>query len=272
MRWGLDTVTVRLTKRIALTGVSVPANPSEVTVVVGGDGAGKTTSMRTLVGLVQPEGGTVERPSKEAIGYVPATAGLYPDLSAEENLAFAARAYGASAGGRAGLVANMLSKVGLRGAERRLAGQLSGGMKRKLALAMALIHSPELVVLDEPTTGVDPLSRVELWGLISEAAANGAAVVVATTYLNEATRATLAVVLGGGRVLASGPPEELVGKIPGAVGSIRGDTQPTPLSWRRGAAWRVWAPSGDLPGGAEAVNADFEDAAVVASLAAGESE
>lgn len=140
-------------------------------------------------------------------------------------------------------------------------------MKRKLAVGLALLHLPELVVLDEPTTGVDPVSRVELWRLISQAAVEGAAVVVATTYVNEASRATSVVLLESGRALATGSPEDILASVPGTLGRKRGGSQPTDRSWRRGSEWRVWAPTGGLPPGVESLTPDFEDAVVVASLA-----
>jgi ABC-2 type transport system ATP-binding protein len=161
----------------------------------------------------------------------------------------------------------LLRRIGLTAARQRLGGELSGGMQRKLAVGLALLHVPELVVLDEPTTGVDPLSRVELWRLISQAAVAGAAVVVATTYVNEASRATSVVLLESGRALATGSPEEILASVPGTLGRKRGGSQPTERSWRRGSEWRVWAPSGRLPRGVESSVPDFEDAVVVASLA-----
>ncbi|HEY6294455.1 MAG TPA: ATP-binding cassette domain-containing protein, partial [Streptosporangiaceae bacterium] len=161
----------------------------------------------------------------------------------------------------------LLEQTGLGPAQRRLGGQLSGGMQRKLAVGLALLHSPELLVLDEPTTGVDPVSRVELWRLIGQAAAAGAAVVITTTYVNEAARAATVVLLEAGKVLASGSPDDILRDVPGAVGRATGDGRPTPLSWRRGRSWRVWAPAGRLPDGVQPVQPDFDDAVVIAALA-----
>ena len=269
MTWGLENVRAGFGRRIALDGVTVPARPSSVTVVVGGDGAGKSTCLRTLVGLVRPQAGTVRRPAKERIGYVPATAGLYADLTVQQNLDFTAGAYRLPAGQRAQREQQMLERTGLAGARRRLGGQLSGGMQRKLAVALALLHAPDLLVLDEPTTGVDPVSRAELWRLISAAAARGTAVVVATTYVNEAARAASVVLLEAGKVLASGSPDAILRGVPGVVGiaARAGTVRPGPLSWRRGVGWRVWAPTGELPEGVEPATPDFDDAVVVAELA-----
>jgi ABC-2 type transport system ATP-binding protein len=270
MTWGLDDVRVSLGRRIALDGVTVPARPSQVTVVVGGDGAGKSTCLKTLVGLVRPQAGTVRRPAKQCIGYVPATSGVYADLTVQENLDFSAGAYRLPGPQRAPREQQLLERTGLAGVRSRLGGQLSGGMQRKLAVTLALLHAPGLLVLDEPTTGVDPVSRAELWRLISGAAAQGTAVVVATTYVNEAARATSVVLLEAGKVLASGSPDAILRAVPGAVGAAgrAGPGRLGPLSWRRGTGWRVWAPDGELPAGVERTAPDFDDAVVVAELAA----
>lgn len=252
----------------ALDGVTVPAEPRKVTVVVGGDGAGKSTCLRVLAGLLAPDSGTARRPAKERIGYVPATAGLYADLTVQENLDFTARAYRLSAAGRDREAGRILDRTGLAGARTRLGGRLSGGMQRKLAVGMALLHAPELLIIDEPTTGVDPVSRAELWRLIGGAAADGAAVVVSTTYVNEAARAARVVLLEAGNMLASGTPDAILRNVPGAVGATPGPERPAGPSWRRGVNWRVWAPDGRLPDGTTRVEPDFEDAVVVASLAA----
>jgi ABC-2 type transport system ATP-binding protein len=269
MRWGLEDVRISYGRRVALDAVTVPVDPGRVTVVVGGDGAGKSTCLKALVGLLQPEAGAVRRPAKEHIGYVPSTAGLYADLTVQENLDFCAAAYRLPARRRGPSEAEILERTGLAQARDRLGGQLSGGMQRKLAVGLALLHSPELLVLDEPTTGVDPVSRMELWRLISGAAARGTAVAVATTYINEAARAASVVLLEAGKVLASGSPDAILRSVPGALGTARGGgtARPTPLSWRRGRDWRVWAPAGDLPAGATKTDPDFEDAVVVAELA-----
>jgi ABC-2 type transport system ATP-binding protein len=265
--WGLEDVRVSYGRRAVLDAATVPVDPGRVTVVVGGDGAGKSTCLKALVGLLRPGAGTVRRPAKEHIGYVPATAGLYEDLTVQENLDFSADAYQLPAARRSRAEAEILERIGLAQARGRLGGQLSGGMQRKLAVGMALLHSPQMLVLDEPTTGVDPVSRAELWRLISGTAARGTAVAVATTYVNEAARAASVVLLEAGKVLASGSPEVILRSVPGTLGTAGGTARPTPLSWRRGAGWRVWAPAGGLPAGATETAPDFEDAVVVAELA-----
>ena len=268
MRWGLDEVLLRRGRKIALAAVTVAVDPSRVTAVVGGDGAGKSTCLEVLAGLLEPDAGTVRRPAKERIGYVPATAGLYADLTVQQNLDFTAAAYRLARGERDRKASQILEQTGLGAARHRLGSQLSGGMQRKLAVGLALLHSPELLILDEPTTGVDPVSRAELWRLISRAAVEGAAVVVSTTYVNEAARASSVVLLESGVMLASGTPEQILRNVPGAVGTWPGADRPTALSWRRGASWRVWTPAGALPVGVRPVQPDFEDAVVVAALAA----
>jgi ABC-2 type transport system ATP-binding protein len=139
-------------------------------------------------------------------------------------------------------------------------------MRRKLGVAMALVHDPELLVLDEPTTGLDPLSRVEIWALLAGAAAEGAAVLLSPTYLEEAERAARVPVLEEGRPLAVGSAEEVVASVPGAV--LEAEARPSGLAaWRRGKVWRAWAPDGHPVPGARVVAPDLEDAVMVAALA-----
>jgi ABC-2 type transport system ATP-binding protein len=267
MNWGLRDVRVTRGRSVALAGVTVPVDPSGITIVVGGDGAGKSTCLQVLVGLLEPDAGAVYAPPKERIGYVPAATGLYADLTVQENLDFFASAYRLSGSEYRRKSGELLDRTGLSAARHRLGGQLSGGMQRKLAVAMALVHEPELLVIDEPTTGVDPVSRAELWRLIAGAVAGGTAVAATTTYVNEAARAARVVLLDGGKVIASGSPEDILRSVPGAIGAAWGTERPTPLSWRRGAGWRVWGPAGRLPDGVSPVEPDFEDAVVAATLA-----
>ncbi len=157
--WGADDLTVRFGSRTALDHVSLLAEAGAVTAVVGGDGAGKTTLLRALVGSVRPSAGAVRRPPTAALGYLSSPVGVYQDLTVDENLAFAAVAYGVGGSAFAARRTDLLRETGLDGAPTRLAGRLSGGMRQKLAFAMAMTHTPQLLVLDEPTTGVDPVSR-----------------------------------------------------------------------------------------------------------------
>jgi ABC-type multidrug transport system ATPase subunit len=219
--WGGEDLTVRYGRRMALEGVSLGVGSGTVTVVVGGDGAGKTTLMRALAGVVPVEKGVVRRPARQRLGYVSGANGIYRDLTVDENIAFSAAAYGLTQDERERRAAALLEQTGLSAARDRLAGDLSGGMRQKLAFALALLHEPELLILDEPTTGVDPVSRNELWRMISRAAAGGAAVVVATAYLDEVSRGAEVVVLEGGRTAAAGPPEVVAA----ALGMDRARTQ-----------------------------------------------
>jgi len=263
--WGCRGLGVRYGDTVALEDVSLEVPAGSVAAVVGGDGAGKTTLLRALAGTVRPAAGTVRRPDRRRLGYVSAGPGVWTDLTVDENLSFAGRAYGLSAGDLEVRVSALLDRTGLAAAHDRLAGRLSGGMRQKLALAMAVAHEPELLVLDEPTTGVDPVSRAELWRLLASAAADGAAVVVATTYLDEAERAATVLVLDRGRALLEGHPDEVLAATPGLV--VEGTARPQDVpSWRRGARWRAWSPDGSTPPGTHPVAIDLEDAAIVAQL------
>jgi ABC-2 type transport system ATP-binding protein len=263
--WGCRGLEVRYGDTVALDDVTFEVAPGTVAAVVGGDGAGKTTLVRALAGTVRPAAGTVRRPDRRRLGYVSAGPGVWTDLTVDENLAFAGRAYGLSADQLEVRVGALLERTGLADARHRLVGRLSGGERQKLALAMAVAHEPELLLLDEPTTGVDPVSRAELWRLLASAAADGAAVVVATTYLDEAERAGSVLVLDRGRALLAGTPDEVLAATPGLV--VEGAARPEGVpSWRRGARWRAWSPDGSTPPGTSPVPIDLEDAAIVAQL------
>jgi ABC-2 type transport system ATP-binding protein len=269
-RWGVEDLTVRYGAKLALDRVGLAIPDGRITVVVGGDGAGKTTLLRALAGAVRPSGGTVNRPPARRAGYVSAGPGVYRDLTVDENLAFSGGAYGLRGDRLAERATRLLEGTGLQAARGRLAGQLSGGMRQKLALAMALLHQPDLLVLDEPTTGVDPVSRTELWRLLAEAAAAGAAVVLATVYLDEAARAAGVLVLDEGRTLLAGSPAELVAAMPGRLldAPARAEAGAGWARWRRGPRWRLWSPDAVAGvAGAEPADPDLEDAVIVAALA-----
>jgi ABC-2 type transport system ATP-binding protein len=246
LAWGLSNVEVRFGHRTALAGVSLRATAGAVVAVVGGDGAGKSTLLRTLAGLRAPNAGRVMRPPARDIGFVSAGAGVYVDLTVTENLDFVAGAYGLRGARLETRAAPLLARAGLDGARDRLAGRLSGGMRQKLAFVLAVVHDPSLLVLDEPTTGVDPVSRADIWRLIAGAAASGAAVVIATTYLDEAERAANVLVLDDGRALATGTPDEIVARLPGAAASTSGYPPPRlrpPVPQRRRASRPALSPS-----------------------------
>jgi ABC-2 type transport system ATP-binding protein len=271
MSWGASDLTVRFGAHLALAGVSLEALEGRVTGVVGGDGAGKTTLLRCLVGAIRPDGGEVRRPDPHRIGYLSSSSGTYPDLTVEENLDFAATTYGVPPDEARRRMAEHLERTGLAQARDRLAGDLSGGMRQKLGVIRAMVHRPDLLVLDEPTTGVDPVSRADLWWLVARAAAEGAAVVLATAYLDEAERASFLLALDEGRILAEGTPEQIASGVPGTIhaASARPGGPADARSWRRGARWRVWTPPGVetvATDGGEVVP-DLHDAVTVAALA-----
>ncbi|MYU22521.1 ABC transporter ATP-binding protein [Streptomyces sp. SID8352] len=266
--WGIFGATVVLERTTALDDVTLATPRGEVTAVVGGDGAGKTTLLRTLVGRVRVSGGRVSGPPPPRCGFMPTGAsGVWRDMSVEENLDFVAAAH--KLGGRelAGRKAELLAAAGLTDAVGRLAQDLSGGMRQKLAFCLAILHRPDLLVLDEPSTGVDPVSRVDLWRLISRAAAESTAVVMATTYLDEAERATTCLVLDHGTTLASGAPATILERTPGTLTTGRAPAGPAELSWRRGYDTRSWHP-GPPRDGETPIPADMEDSVIAYTLAA----
>jgi ABC-2 type transport system ATP-binding protein len=271
--WGCEAVCVRFGEKLALDHVSFRAEPGQVRAVVGGDGAGRTTLLRCLAGAVTPQSGEIRRPAPSRIGYLPASSGTYPDLSVAENLAFRAAAYQMSPAVARERSGQLLDRAGLTMARDRLAGQLSGGMRQKLGVIAAMLHRPGLLVLDEPTTGVDPVSRADLWWLIARAAADGAAVVMATSYLDEAERASSLLALDAGRELGRGTPAQIIAAMPG---TLQASDAPPPgearrRAWRRAGRWRIWDPDGRpaLPAGTgpALVTPDLQDAVTVAILA-----
>ena len=265
--WGAAQVCVAYGKTVAIDGVSLSAPAGQVTAVVGGDGAGKSTLLRCLAGALAPDSGTIVRPGKERTGYLPASSGIYPDLTVAENLDFRAKAYGMSRQDARARAEEYLDRAGLTAAAGRLVGQLSGGMRQKLAVIAAMLHQPELLILDEPTTGVDPVSRSGLWWLIARAAAEGCAIVLATTYLDEAERCASVLVLDAGTALASGTPEQIVAAMPGSLSAaaVKPAGDAAARSWRRAGRWQTWNPG---PGGADgsAITPDLQDAVTVAAI------
>ena len=266
--WGTEDICVRYRDRLALDHVSFQVEPGRVSAVVGGDGAGRTTLLRCLAGALQASSGRVRLPSPLRIGYLSAGSGTYPDLTVAENLAFRAAAYQVPPAVARQRGDALLERAGLAAARSRPAGKLSGGMRQKLGVIASMLHQPDLLVLDEPTTGVDPVSRADLWWLIARAAAGGAAVVLATSYLDEAERAVDVLALDAGRELARGTPEQIVAAMPGTL-RVR-DERPAGeagrRAWRRAGRWRVWDPDGQPPG-TGGLAPDLQDAVTVAALA-----
>jgi len=227
-----DAVAIRgheLTKRFtrdkqdivtALDRVSLDARHGELTALVGPDGAGKTTLLRLAAGLLRADEGTLTVLGLDAakhaqeiqnrISYMPQRFGLYEDLSVQENLDLYADLHGVGAEQRKQRYPRLMEMTALSAFRDRLAGKLSGGMKQKLGLACTLVRSPDLLLLDEPTVGVDPLSRRELWSIVSGLVEKeGLSVIVSTSYMDEAERCAHVVVLHEGKVLADGEPASI---------------------------------------------------------------
>jgi ABC-2 type transport system ATP-binding protein len=265
MTFGVRSATVRFRDVVALDEVTVEVPGGSVVAVVGGDGAGKSTLLRALVGEVPVDAGTVQAPSKQHLGYLPATSGCWASLSVTQNIDFVGGIYGLTGEALAVRRAELLKRAKLTAAADRLASQLSGGMRRKLGFSMAMVHQPSLLVLDEPSTGVDPVSRIDLWRLVSEAAAAGAAVIMSTTYLDEAERAAHLVVLDEGRVLVQGSYDEVRAVFIGAVTMVDEPVR-AEWSWRRGRDRREYWPDADPPPGATILQPDLEDIIIGLSL------
>jgi ABC-2 type transport system ATP-binding protein len=215
----------------ALRGISFRVRRGELFGIVGPDGAGKTTLLRILAGVLPPSagdaviGGTSVARAPEAVkphlAYMPQRFGLYEDLTVRENLDFYADLYRVPKSERPARLDRLYRFSNLREFESRLAGQLSGGMKQKLSLSCCLIHRPELLVLDEPTFGVDPISRRDLWLILHQMVAEGVTVVLSTSYMDEAERCDRVALLHEGRILALDVPARLQAMLPGRLLSIR---------------------------------------------------
>ena len=204
----------------ALDDVSIEVQAGGLTALVGPDGAGKTTLLRLMAGLMRADAGTLQvlgidvaadpQAVQDRISYMPQRFGLYEDLSVQENLDLYADLHGVSRAARRERYARLMEMTDLGRFTARPAGKLSGGMKQKLGLACALVRSPELLLLDEPTVGVDPLSRRELWQIVQQLVAQEKlSVIVSTAYLDEAERCGQVYVLQSGKLLAHGTPEDI---------------------------------------------------------------
>ncbi len=204
----------------ALENFDLEIAPGVLAALVGPDGAGKTTFLRLVAGLMQAENGSLQvlgidvsadpQAVQDRIGYMPQRFGLYEDLTVQENLDLYADLHGVTREERKKRYAQLMEMTALGRFTKRLAGQLSGGMKQKLGLACTLIRAPALLLLDEPTVGVDPLSRRELWQIILQLVRDeGQTVLTSTTYLDEAERCQQVVVMNAGKALAQGPPDEI---------------------------------------------------------------
>ena len=211
-------LTKRYGERTVVDGLTMQVARGEIFGFLGPNGSGKTTTIRMMCGLLTPDGGEghtlgldVVRQSgeiKKRVGYMTQRFGLYEDLSIQENLEFVARVYGVAP--RAARVLAAIERLGLQARAGQLAGRLSGGWKQRLALAACMLHDPELLLLDEPTAGVDPGARRDFWNHIHKLAAEGITVLVSTHYMDEAERCHRLAYIAYGKLLAQGTPAEML--------------------------------------------------------------
>jgi ABC-2 type transport system ATP-binding protein len=204
---------------VAVDHLSLEVRQGEVFAFLGPNGSGKTTTIRMLCGIITPSSGggrvlgfdiaTQSESIKAGIGYMSQRFALYEDLTVRENLNFYAGVYQVPRGRRAERVRELIAMAGLTGRERQLAGQLSGGWKQRLALGCAIVHEPPLLFLDEPTAGVDPVSRRSFWTLIYGLARDGITIFLTTHYIDEAEHADRVALMLYGRMVALAPPREL---------------------------------------------------------------
>jgi len=238
----LDRLVKRYGSLVALNDVSLEVSEGQMFGLIGPDGAGKTTMIRTICGLLHAEAGSVRvfgnDPVRDhgkitaAVGYLSQRFSLYGDLSIDENIAFFAEIHGLR--GYQARRERLLELTQLTRFRDRLADRLSGGMKQKLALACTLVHEPRLIVLDEPTTGVDPVSRREFWKLLSEFLDQGITILVSTPYLDEAERCARVALLHEGRLLALDTPDHLRASLPGTIVELIASDQPRAVAEARG--------------------------------------
>jgi len=210
-------VSIKFGNILALDNISFSVSKSEIFGFIGPDGAGKTTLFRIITTLLLPDEGSVTvfgydcstgyRELRRQIGYMPGRFSLYQDLTVEENLSFYASVFGTSIKENYDLISDIYSHI--EPYRKRLAGKLSGGMKQKLALSCALIHKPRLLVLDEPTTGVDAVSRAEFWEMLKKLHKHDITIIVSTPYMDEAMRCDRVALIQEGRILSVDEPDRI---------------------------------------------------------------
>jgi len=220
-------LTRRFGDRVAVQDLSFQTARGEIVALLGPDGAGKTTTLRLLCGAIPPTSGTIviggidlaREPDRvrARLGYMPQRFGLYGDLTVQENLDFHADLFTVPRAAREMRSRRLLEFSGLTGFRGRLAQQLSGGMKQKLALACTLVHEPDVLLLDEPTAGVDPVSRREFWRILYDLNRSGVTILVSTTYMDEADRCTTVGLLYAGRLVSIEDPGEMKRRMRGEV-------------------------------------------------------
>ncbi|HEY3078365.1 MAG TPA: ABC transporter ATP-binding protein [Chloroflexota bacterium] len=245
---------------VALDGLDLSVAAGEIFGLVGPDGAGKTSLLRILAGVLPPTSGAASvvgidvarDPARlrHRVGYVAQRFALYGDLTIAENVRFFADAYGVGPSEREARAAELLAMADLDSFLDRLADHLSGGMKQKLALVCALIHRPDVLILDEPTAGVDPVSRRDLWRILYRLQEGGLTVVLSTAYMDEAERCHRLALLSEGRIVALGTPDDLRRRLPEAIVEVLlRETTPTSLRLARDAARRIpWVRGAQLFG------------------------
>ena len=214
----------------AVDALSFDVRAGEIFGLVGPDGAGKTTTLRMLAGIMPPDAGKATvagfdiarnpEGAKHSLSYMPQRFGLYEDLNVEDNIRFYADLFGVSKTERNARSTQLLEAAGMSEFRTRLAGKLSGGMKQKLGLVCALIHRPKVILLDEPTTGVDPVSRRDFWRILYELIAEGVAILTSTAYLDEAERCHRVALMHQGKLLFCDTPVNLKAKMGKGVLSI----------------------------------------------------
>ncbi len=222
-----EALTKRFAESVAVNGLTFSVDRGEIFGLVGPDGAGKTTTMRMLAGVLPPDAGSIVVDSvdvvadpegaKQHISYMPQRFGLYEDLTVDENIRFYADLFEVPSALREERATRLLAASGMSQFRARLAGQLSGGMKQKLGLTCALVHTPQVLLLDEPTTGVDPVSRRDFWRILYGLREEGVTILISTAYLDEAERCNRLALLYGGRVLYCDTPVALKRHMPGAL-------------------------------------------------------
>jgi len=215
----LDGVTKHFGSVCAVRNLSLSVQPGSIFGIVGSNGAGKSTTLKILCGLEKPSSGTARISGMDCwkdrahvklkLGYVPQSFDLYSDLTVEEHLQFFASAFRLEKTRREGQLASLLKRTDLQAKKSALAGKLSGGQKRLLSLACALVHDPKILFLDEPTAGLDPAHREALWDWLYELAKEGMTIGVTTHYLEEAERCLEIAVMNEGRLMAHGSPKQL---------------------------------------------------------------
>jgi ABC-2 type transport system ATP-binding protein len=211
----------------AVSELTLSVEAGEIFGLVGPDGAGKTTTLRLLSSILEPTGGRAEvagfdvvsqaEQVKARIGYVSQRFGLYADLTVMENLHFYADIYGVTGRERRERIDRLLAFADLEAFRRRRAGDLSGGMKQKLALACALVHTPAVLLLDEPTNGVDAVSRRDFWRILYQLLREGVTIVLATSYMDEAERCSRVGLMHHGKLIACGTPTQIKGLMKGTI-------------------------------------------------------